>query len=93
MTASRSLANRIGGYAYRAKHGDAQIARLGADALLARFEREVDPDASLPESERRRRAEAARKAHMARLALKSAVSRASRKGSAKSRDRSQRAEP
>ena len=42
----------------------------------------VDPDRQLPEAERQRRAEAARKAHYARLALKSAQKRRARKGGA-----------
>lgn len=42
-----------------------------------RFEREVDPDGTLPEVERKRRAAAAMRAHMQRLAL--ASSRARRK--------------
>ena len=42
-----------------------------------RFELEVDPDGTLPEVERKRRAAAAMRAHMQRLAL--ASSRARRK--------------
>ena len=52
-------------------------------AALARFEREVDPEGVLPEVERRRRAEHAKKAYFLRLALASAQAR--RKGAA-SRD-------
>ena len=44
-------------------------------AFLARFELQVDPDRTLPESERLRRAEAARKAYFHRLAAKSAAAR------------------
>lgn len=44
-------------------------------AFLAGFEDEVDPDRTLPEAERKRRAESARKAHFTRLALKSAQAR------------------
>ncbi len=44
-------------------------------ALMAKFERQVDPDDSLPPDERARRAEHARKAYFARLALKSARAR------------------
>lgn len=47
--------------------------------IQKRFEREVDPDETLPLAERQRRAEAARKAHMARIALKSSRVRAARK--------------
>lgn len=45
------------------------------DAFLASFVRAVDPLGVLPEEERRRRAERARKAHFRRLALKSAKAR------------------
>lgn len=44
-------------------------------ALTSKFERQVDPDGVLPPKERARRAEHARKAHFARLALKSAKAR------------------
>jgi len=44
-------------------------------ALLAKFETQVDPDGKLLPAERAVRAEHARKAHFARLALKSAQSR------------------
>lgn len=47
----------------------------GRAAFLARFEAQVDPDNALDPIERARRAEHARKAHMQRLALKSARSR------------------
>lgn len=49
-------------------------------AALDRFEREVDPDGTLPEPERARRATAARKAYFAALSLKSAQARRRRKG-------------
>ena len=44
-------------------------------AFLERFVDEVDPDRKLPEAERLRRAECARRAYFTRLAYKSAVSR------------------
>lgn len=44
-------------------------------AALERFEREVDPDGTLPPAERARRAEHARKAYFLRLAMKSADAR------------------
>ena len=48
-------------------------------ALLDRFEREVDPDGELTPAERAIRAAHARKAYFARLALKSAQARRSRR--------------
>jgi hypothetical protein len=47
----------------------------GQAGLMARFEKEVDPDGTLSPAERRRRAEAARRAHMALLSLKSSRAR------------------
>lgn len=44
-------------------------------ALMAKFETEVDPNNELTLAERARRAESRRKAHFARLALRSAQSR------------------
>lgn len=49
----------------------------GRRAFLEKFEREVDPDGTLPPAERAVRAEHARRAYFARLALKSAKARAS----------------
>lgn len=54
--------------------------RRAREAFDARFEREVDPDGTLPPAERARRAEHARKAYFYRLALKSAKARRERKG-------------
>lgn len=54
-------------------------ARRGFDA---RFLDQVDPDRILPEHERERRAAAAMRAHMQRLALKSSRARGRRTGEA-----------
>jgi hypothetical protein len=54
--------------------------KAARDGLLAKYEREVDPDGKLPPEERRRRAEHLRKAHMARMALASSRARAAKKG-------------
>lgn len=43
--------------------------------LLAKFVDQVDPDRVLPEAERQRRAEAARRAHMQRLSFRSSKAR------------------
>jgi hypothetical protein len=50
----------------------------GTAAFLAKFERQVDPDGTLPPAERARRAEHARKAHMTGLALASSRARDAR---------------
>jgi hypothetical protein len=46
------------------------------DGFLAKFEQLVDPEGKLHPVERERRASLARRAHMARLALRSAKARA-----------------
>jgi hypothetical protein len=55
--------------------------RAGRVAFLDRFEREVDPDGALSPEDRKRRAEHARKAYFAGLALKSARARRAKKAS------------
>jgi hypothetical protein len=63
-----------------AKYDTRETTKNARAAFLARFEREVDPDEQLPVEERRRRAEAARKAYFTRLALQSAKARSKRRG-------------
>lgn len=71
----RSARARIAAFTMHAKNDSRETSKPGRDAFLARFEREVDPDGALPERERARRAESAKRAHMTKLALKSAASR------------------
>jgi hypothetical protein len=54
----------------------------GRTAFLDRFEAQVDPDGLLPAAERALRAEHAKKAYFARLALKSAQARRARRSAA-----------
>ncbi len=76
----RALRARAAAYASWAATSDPSArGRPGQAALRSRFEREVDPDGVLPSAERARRAEAARKAFFARLALASSKARAARK--------------
>jgi hypothetical protein len=70
-----ALRGRIGAYALHAKYDPKETTRAARTAFLQKFVDEVDPDRVLPEAERLRRAEAARKAHFARLALASARAR------------------
>jgi hypothetical protein len=49
--------------------------RPARQAFLNRFEREVDPDGTLPPDERRKRAQHALRAHMLRLAKRSVSAR------------------
>jgi hypothetical protein len=71
----RSQRARIAAHALHATHDSREISQAGRDAFLARFEREVDPEGVLPESERQRRATHARKAYFTKLAFKSAKAR------------------
>ena len=73
---SHALAGRIGGLVTASRHDPRDYTSAARRAILARFERDVDPDAKLPEDERKRRARAALAAHMTRLAHESARKRA-----------------
>lgn len=73
--AQYTMRARIAAQARWSRESGADQAKRGQEGLLARFERDVDPDGVLDPVERRRRAESARKAHMSRLALKSSRAR------------------
>jgi hypothetical protein len=73
-----ALRGRIGAYRLHATHDPRQTTQAARQAFLARFEAEVDPDGLLPPQERQRRALMARRAYFARLAMKSARTRAAR---------------
>ncbi len=76
----RSLRARLAAHSLHAKVDSTVHTAPARKAFLDRFEAEVDPDGVLPEPERKRRADHARKAYFTRLALASA--RARRKGAA-----------
>jgi hypothetical protein len=71
----RSLRSRLGGLATAAKHNPREYTQPARDALEKRFADEVDPSRILPEAERARRAEAAKRLFYTRLAYKSARAR------------------
>ena len=75
-----SLRGRIGAHALHASHDPRLTTAKARATFLAKFLDEVDPDRTLPEEERLRRAEHARKAYFARLALRSARARANKGG-------------
>ena len=77
--AERVLLGRLGAYTMLSRHDPYDITRAAREAFKSKFERDVDPDGVLPLEERLRRAEMARKAHFARLTLKSAEARRRRK--------------
>jgi hypothetical protein len=80
--AERSLRARIAVHTSWAQTTDRAARTAPARrAALERFQRHVDPDGSLSEAERARRAEQAMRAHMARLALRSAQARRRQKAS------------
>ncbi len=69
----RSLRARIAAFSLHAG-GGTNTAPARAK-FLDRFLREVDPDGVLPETERQRRAELAKRAYFSKLALKAAQKR------------------
>jgi hypothetical protein len=73
------LYGRIGGLRTRSRHDPGQYTSAARRAFLQGFELEVDPQSILPLHERRARAEAALKAHMAQIAYRSAVARAEKR--------------
>jgi hypothetical protein len=75
-----SLRGRIGAYGKWQKCDDPTAATKPARrAFLDRFYDEVDPERELPDGERERRAEYARKAYFTKLALASARARRAKK--------------
>lgn len=75
----RRLSAQIAANTRWSREDPAHNAQRGQTGLLAKFAREVDPNNELTEAERTRRAKAAHRAHMQRLALTSAKARAARK--------------
>jgi hypothetical protein len=69
----------MGAHTLHATHDPRETTRAGREKFLERFDLQVDPDGTLDPAERARRAEHARKAYFAGLALKSARARAARK--------------
>ena len=74
----RSMRARLAAYAMHARHDSREVTANVRKAFVERFEQEVDPDGALSVAERRRRAEHAMRAHMTRLALRSARARSTR---------------
>jgi hypothetical protein len=73
--AEMALRGRIGGLVQKSRHDPRLTTQAARATFLNSFEQLVDPEGKLPEAERQRRAEAARKAHFARMALRSARAR------------------
>lgn len=81
-----ALRGEIGVHARLAKHDGRDLTAAARQAFLDRFRDEVDPDRSLAPAERERRAKHALKAHMSRLALRSAQERRKRAEQAEDAD-------
>lgn len=73
--AEMSRRGRIGAHVTHSRHDPRELTAPAREALLAKYEREVDPEGILDPEERRRRATHARKAHMARIARLSVIAR------------------
>lgn len=80
-SAERSLRGQIAVHESWARTPDRAARTANArKAMLDKFERQVDPNGTLAQAERAKRAEHARKAYFKRLALKSAQARRRRGG-------------
>ena len=69
----RTIAARIGGLSLRAQRDPLEYTKAARQAAFHRFEVEVDPHRELSADERGKRANAARRAYMQRLALRRAA--------------------
>jgi hypothetical protein len=81
----RSLRARAAAYRLHSLYDSRELTANARAAFQDRFAKQVDPDGTLPEVERQRRAECARKAHFAALAAKSVRARRVRKQTGGSR--------
>ncbi|NQU37712.1 MAG: hypothetical protein HQ526_09000 [Actinobacteria bacterium] len=71
----RSAINKAAALSRVANEGGAAVSAPARRAFLEKFIDQVDPDRTLPEDERHKRAAAARKAYFTKLAAKSAQTR------------------
>jgi hypothetical protein len=71
----RSQRSRLAAHVLHSRYDSRELTQAARDKFQSRFENEVDPNRILPEKERLRRAEHARKAYYTALALKSAKAR------------------
>lgn len=76
----RSLRAKLAAHTLHASVDSRAHTEPGRAAFLARFEKQVDPQGVLSPEERSRRAEQAKRAYFARLALKSSKARRLRAG-------------
>ena len=74
----RTMRARIAANTRWSRENPAATAARGQAGLMAKFIDQVDPERVLSEAERNRRAEAARRAHMQKLAFASSKARTDR---------------
>ena len=77
--AERSVRAKIGAHSLHAKYDGVALTERARATFLAGFEHQVDPDGVLPPDERQRRAQHARRAHMAKLSLAASRARTRRR--------------
>jgi hypothetical protein len=75
----RTLRARRAAHLLHAKYDSGELTKPARAAFEERFYNQVDPDRTLPEAERHRRAEHAKKAYFTGLAIKSAKARKARR--------------
>ena len=76
--AERSLQAQAAAYQLHSRYDSRDLTRNARRAFDDRFARQVDPDRVLPDAERARRAQCARKAYFAELAARSVRARRTR---------------
>jgi hypothetical protein len=77
-TTIMALRGRVGGLVRASRYDGREMTASARAAFLAKLEQEVDPGGLLAPEERLRRAEALRRAHLARASLAAAEKRRSR---------------
>ncbi len=71
----RTLRARLAAHTLHSTYNPRDTTAKARTAALMRFEEQVDPDGTLPEDERQRRARHALQAHMSRMAFESLKAR------------------
>ena len=75
---SHALRGRLGAHVAHSRNDPQDMTKAARQAFMSTFERQADPDCTLTDDERIRRATHLRKAHFTRMAMKSAETRANR---------------
>lgn len=75
---SHALRGRLGAHVAHSRNDPQDMTKAARLAFMSTFERQADPDCTLTDDERIRRATHLRKAHFTRMAMKSAETRGNR---------------